>query len=75
MRTLSAILGDIVHHKKYISSKNIYNPEVTLNFDNLELLCRDCHNKEHFAEDEFALDGELKEKKENIFELAGVYRK
>lgn len=39
--------GEIVHHKRYITPKNINDPKVTLNFRNLELLCRDCHNKEH----------------------------
>lgn len=39
--------GDIVHHKVYISPSNINNPDVTLNHDNLEYLCRKCHNKEH----------------------------
>lgn len=39
--------GVIVHHKCYISPDNINDPTVTLNFDNLELLCRDCHAAEH----------------------------
>ncbi len=38
----------IVHHKIHLNSRNINNPEITLNFDNLELLCIDCHNQEHF---------------------------
>lgn len=38
----------ICHHKRYISPKNINNPEITLNWSNLEALCLDCHNKEHF---------------------------
>lgn len=65
--------GEIVHHKSYINTSNIYEPETTINFDNLELLCRDCHNKEHFAT--FNQDGEIKPKQENILELAGFYRK
>ncbi len=36
-----------VHHKKYITENNVNNPEITLNFDNFELLCDDCHNREH----------------------------
>lgn len=40
-------IGKIVHHKIYINKKNIDNVNVTLNFDNLELLCQDCHNREH----------------------------
>lgn len=39
--------GVIVHHKNYISPENIDDPQVLLSFDNLELLCRACHDKEH----------------------------
>lgn len=42
--------GYIVHHKCYINASNINNPEVTLNWDNLEYLCLACHNAEHFKE-------------------------
>ena len=41
--------GDIVHHKTYIDSSNVHDPNITLNHDNLEYLCRKCHNTEHFA--------------------------
>lgn len=37
-----------VHHKEYISLDNITDPSVLLSFDNLEALCFDCHNQEHF---------------------------
>lgn len=40
--------GKIVHHKVYINARNINDPFVTLNHDNLELLCQECHNREHF---------------------------
>ncbi len=39
--------GKIVHHKTAITIDNINNPMVTLNFDNLEYLCQECHNQEH----------------------------
>lgn len=39
--------GEIVHHKVYLSPENINDPAVSLNWDNLELLCRDCHGAEH----------------------------
>lgn len=39
--------GEIVHHKIYLTPENINDPNITLSFDNLELLCQDCHNKEH----------------------------
>lgn len=37
-----------VHHKEYISLANIQDPEILLSFTNLEALCFDCHNQEHF---------------------------
>lgn len=39
--------GEIVHHKVYLTPENINDPAVSLNFDNLELLCRKCHAEEH----------------------------
>lgn len=42
-------IADICHHKTYITPENINDPEITLNWDNLEALCQDCHNKEHFT--------------------------
>lgn len=39
--------GVIVHHKIYVTPDNIGRPDIILNPDNLELLCRDCHAKEH----------------------------
>ena len=41
--------GEIVHHIIQITPTNINNPEVVLNFDNLRLVCRDCHAEEHKA--------------------------
>lgn len=42
--------GDVavlVHHKHYLTPNNIKDPSVSLNWDLLECLCQDCHNKEH----------------------------
>lgn len=39
--------GEIVHHKVHLEPENINDPEIALSFDNLELLCRDCHGQEH----------------------------
>jgi 5-methylcytosine-specific restriction protein A len=39
--------GYIVHHKQYITPSNINDPNITLNWGNLEYVCQDCHNKEH----------------------------
>lgn len=37
----------IVHHKRWLNRDNINDTDITLNWDNLEALCQDCHNKEH----------------------------
>lgn len=42
--------GQIVHHRKHITPNNINNANITSNFSNLELLCRDCHSEEHHFE-------------------------
>lgn len=39
--------GEIVHHKIHLTPSNINNPVISLGFNNLELLCRECHAKEH----------------------------
>lgn len=39
--------GEIVHHKKHITPDNIDDPTVTLNWDNLMLVCRNCHGELH----------------------------
>jgi len=39
--------GEIVHHKIPITPENVSNPDITLNPDNLQLLCRDCHAAVH----------------------------
>lgn len=41
------VAGVIVHHKVHLTPANINDPSVTLNWDNLELVCRDCHAIEH----------------------------
>lgn len=39
--------GEIVHHKIHITPDNIHDESITLNWDNLELVCRECHSEEH----------------------------
>ena len=48
--------GVIVHHKIHLTPENINVPEITLNWDNLELLCRDCHAAEHGTEKRYKID-------------------
>lgn len=44
--------GDIVHHKVLLTPENINNHDVSLNWEHLEYLCIDCHNKEHMGNHE-----------------------
>lgn len=56
---------EIVHHKEYVTDKNYWKDEVFFNIDNLESLCLDCHNTEHFGEKEdYYIDsnGDLRKK-------------
>ena len=35
-----------VHHKIQLTAENVTDPKVALNWDNLELLCKTCHDQE-----------------------------
>ena len=39
--------GTQVHHKIRLTPDNIGDPSISLNWDNLELLCDACHQDEH----------------------------
>lgn len=39
--------GEEVHHIQPLTPKNIGDPNITLSFDNLMLLCRGCHMAVH----------------------------
>ena len=39
--------GEEVHHKERLTPRNVNDPSVALNWDNLELLCKRCHLDEH----------------------------
>lgn len=41
------VAGVEVHHKTHLTPENLSNPAIALNWDNLELLCKDCHIEEH----------------------------
>lgn len=45
-------IGTIVHHKIWITPKNINDPNVTLSWDNLEVVCDEHHNTEHHGQAE-----------------------
>lgn len=46
--------GWIVHHKIHLNEGNYNDPNIALNWDNLEYLCQDHHNKIHGKHDSTA---------------------
>lgn len=42
--------ASIVHHRHHIDANNVDDTSITLNPDNLEALCQECHNREHFGQ-------------------------
>ncbi len=40
-------IGVEVHHIQRLNVDNVKDASVSINPENLELLCRECHNKEH----------------------------
>lgn len=58
--------GKIVHHKQYITPENINDPDITLNHNNLELLCQDCHNREHHEKYSPVVEGVMFDEEGNL---------
>lgn len=56
-------VGEEVHHQIRLTLYNLSDTSISLDQKNLELLCKDCHNKEH---------GRFK-KKENLFDEDGNF--
>ncbi|MCI1244389.1 MAG: HNH endonuclease [Bacilli bacterium] len=55
-------VGQEVHHKIKLTPMNVLDPNISLNQDNLILLCKECHNEEHNRfqkESEFDSEGNL----------------
>lgn len=50
--------GVIVHHKIEITEENYMNDDLMYGLDNLEFLCMECHNQEHFNTDGYYFDEE-----------------
>ena len=44
--------ANIAHHKVYLTPDNINDPDITLSWELLELVCQDCHNREHHGSGE-----------------------
>ena len=43
--------GYIVDHKEELAPSNIHDPNVTLNHNNLQFLCLECHTRKTFKSD------------------------
>ncbi|MDK7927384.1 MAG: HNH endonuclease [Staphylococcus simulans] len=61
-------LASICHHKVYLNQENYQNPHISLNHDNLEALCINCHNQEHFSNTAIG-DGLQFDEKGNIIKI------
>lgn len=48
--------GKVVHHVVHLTPANINDPSITLNWDNLRLVCQDCHAAEHAEEQRYRFD-------------------
>ena len=57
-------VGEEVHHIVHVIPSNVEDFNVTFNQDNLILLCKECHNKEHERfnkiKQKFDVDGQIK---------------
>ena len=53
-------VGEEVHHIVHVTPSNVNDLNVTLNQENLILLCKCCHNKEHdrFNKNKQKFDGD-----------------
>lgn len=60
-------LGYIVHHKIKLTEENIDKPEVSLNYNNFEYLCKACHDEVHCID----IHGERKKKQRCYFDEQG----
>lgn len=50
-------LGYIVDHIEELNENNINDSNITLNHDNLQYLCLECHNKKTFGKKRITADG------------------
>lgn len=52
--------GTEVHHVKHLTPENVNDPSVALNFDNLRLLCKECHEEQHRRKRRYKVDADGK---------------
>lgn len=55
----------ICHHKEWLTPSNITDPNITLNWELLQAVCIDCHNKIHMSSDT-TVDGLIFDKQGNL---------
>lgn len=48
--------GEIVHHIIPLTPDNISDASIALSWDNLRLVCRDCHGEEHRNKRRYRID-------------------
>lgn len=48
--------SEIVHHKIHLTPDNINDPSITLSFDNLQCVCRNCHAAAHGNQKRWKID-------------------
>lgn len=61
-------VGEICHHKTWLNPVNINDLNIALGLDNLECLCRECHNIEHMLKKSltyFDSEGEIERVKDS----------
>ena len=65
----------IVHHKEYLNENNYTDDSIALDWDNLELLCIDCHNKEHNERQQSTRQGIEFDENGNLIKSKEIKRK
>ena len=60
--------GRVVHHKIHLTAENYTRPEISLSFQNLELLCQSCHEEEHRGKRRYSFteDGMVVERRQGL---------
>lgn len=50
--------GKVVHHRIHLTPENINDPSVALGWENLKLVCQDCHAAEHITHKRYIFDAD-----------------
>lgn len=66
-------VGTYVHHRTHLNSNNVNDAQMAYSHDNLELLCYECHNKEHFGDAQATVDGIAFDEYGNVVDKTNRY--